>query len=68
MILGIELDLVHRLEFTRFFKETRSNTTNDISNNVSNDSSNYYLKTMDKLLNKCVFNGDDKCECKKCQW
>lgn len=37
-------------------------------NSSENDyKSNYYLKTIDKLLNKCVFNGEERCNCKKCQ-
>ena len=30
-------------------------------------SSNFYTAEMNKLLNKCPFNGDDRCNCKKCQ-
>ena len=31
------------------------------------NSSNYYLKMIEKLKNKCVYNGEDECNCKKCQ-
>ncbi|CAD8120931.1 unnamed protein product [Paramecium sonneborni] len=31
------------------------------------NSSNYYLKMIDKLKNKCVYNGEEECNCKKCQ-
>lgn len=30
------------------------------------NSSNYYLKMIEKLKNKCVYNGEDECNCKKC--
>lgn len=29
--------------------------------------SRYYLESLDKLMNKCPFNGDERCDCKKCQ-
>ncbi|KAL4442831.1 hypothetical protein ABPG74_010720 [Tetrahymena malaccensis] len=75
-IIRIELDLVHQEEFIQFFLknvnfnqelQTGANQPNGQASNNSNESSNYYLKTIDKLLNKCVFNGDEKCDCKKCQ-
>jgi hypothetical protein len=25
------------------------------------------MESLDKLMNKCPFNGDEKCTCKKCQ-
>lgn len=28
---------------------------------------NFYVQEMQKLLNKCPYNGDDCCMCKKCQ-
>lgn len=28
---------------------------------------NFYAHEMNKLLNKCPFNGDERCQCKKCQ-
>ncbi|CAD8123312.1 unnamed protein product [Paramecium sonneborni] len=31
------------------------------------NSSNYYLKMIEKLKNKCVYNGEEECNCKKCQ-
>ncbi|CAD8175158.1 unnamed protein product [Paramecium octaurelia] len=31
------------------------------------NSSNYYLKMIEKLKNKCVYNGEEICNCKKCQ-
>ena len=27
---------------------------------------NFYTQEMQKLLKKCPFNGDEKCDCKKC--
>ncbi|CAD8191463.1 unnamed protein product [Paramecium pentaurelia] len=30
------------------------------------NSSNYYLKMIEKLKNKCVYNGEEECNCKKC--
>jgi hypothetical protein len=29
--------------------------------------SNFYASEMTKLFNKCPFNGDERCDCKKCQ-
>ncbi|CAK61900.1 unnamed protein product (macronuclear) [Paramecium tetraurelia] len=31
------------------------------------NSSNYYLKMIEKLKSKCVYNGEEECNCKKCQ-
>ncbi|CAD8154675.1 unnamed protein product [Paramecium octaurelia] len=31
------------------------------------NSSNYYLKMIERLKNKCVYNGEENCNCKKCQ-
>ncbi|CAD8063628.1 unnamed protein product [Paramecium primaurelia] len=31
------------------------------------NTSNYYLKMIEKLKNKCVYNGEEICNCKKCQ-
>ena len=28
---------------------------------------NFYANEMTKLFNKCPFNGDERCSCKKCQ-
>ncbi len=30
-------------------------------------STNFYTNEMNKLLNKCPLNGDEPCNCKKCQ-
>jgi hypothetical protein len=31
------------------------------------NSSNFYTQEMQKLLKKCPYNGDECCDCKKCQ-
>lgn len=37
-----------------------------LSRNEANKS-NFYAAEMSKLFNKCPFNGDERCNCKKCQ-
>lgn len=36
-----------------------------IRNEISK--TNFYTHEISKLFNKCPFNGDDRCDCKKCQ-
>jgi hypothetical protein len=65
-IIKLELKLVESDEFYTSMKSTKDEEIQSMQGFEM--SSNYYLKTIDKLLNKCIFNGDDKCDCKKCQW
>lgn len=57
MLLQLESQLLDHIN---------TNNAGDIAS-VKN-SSNYYLKMIEKLKNKCVYNGEDQCNCKKCQW
>ncbi|KAM3129726.1 hypothetical protein pb186bvf_018117 [Paramecium bursaria] len=53
--------------------QLESQLLDHIASNLQQDnkqfknSSNYYLKMIEKLKNKCVYNGEETCECKKCQ-
>ena len=65
--MRIELDLIKSEDFINFFFQ-KSPTVSDPLTRGDEQAmkANYYLKTIDKILNKCVFNGDSKCNCKKC--
>ena len=38
----------------------------NLDTQLNKNSSNYYLKMIEKLKNKCVYNGEENCNCKKC--
>ncbi|CAD8163603.1 unnamed protein product [Paramecium octaurelia] len=56
MLLQIESHMIDMIQQDRY---------ND--NSQAKNSSNYYLKMIEKLKNKCVYNGEEECNCKKCQ-
>lgn len=66
-ILSVLFELV-RLEFyiveTDNFKEYAGSP---INKEEEQKKSRYYLESLDRLMNKCPFNGDERCSCKKCQ-
>lgn len=39
----------------------------NIEKQKETNSSNFYTQEMQKLLKKCPYNGDECCDCKKCQ-
>ena len=63
-LMKIEFELIKSEYFVNYFM--KNNNTNVKLEEYIDNKGNYYLKTIDKLLNKCVFNGDEKCNCKKC--
>lgn len=54
-LLNVELLLLQSPNFKmEIMKRTQTNDTN------------FYTQEMQKLLKKCPFNGDERCDCKKC--
>ena len=56
MLIRAELNLSQSIGFQQTL----------MSRNEANKT-NFYAHEMNKLLNKCPFNGDERCNCKKCQ-
>ena len=56
--------LMLRAEFT-LIQEKNFQSHLSSRNEVTN--TNFYTNEMTKLFNKCPFNGDERCNCKKCQ-
>ncbi|CAD8079380.1 unnamed protein product [Paramecium sonneborni] len=49
----------HMIDITKFNEKQETQ--------IIKNSSNYYLRMIEKLKNKCVYNGEQNCSCKKCQ-
>lgn len=47
------------------FEERSFRSGLQLRSEISN--TNFYATEMTKLFNKCPFNGDERCNCKKCQ-
>ena len=66
-LLSILFELI-RLEFyiveTENFKQYAGSPKDKEEDHTKN---RYYLESLDRLMNKCPFNGDERCSCKKCQ-
>eukprot|EP00178_Gracilaria_changii_P024044 TRINITY_DN7257_c0_g1_i1.p1 TRINITY_DN7257_c0_g1~~TRINITY_DN7257_c0_g1_i1.p1 ORF type:complete len:102 (-),score=7.37 TRINITY_DN7257_c0_g1_i1:166-471(-) len=43
------------------------NFQNHLVSRTEASKTNFYAHEMTKLFNKCPFNGDERCSCKKCQ-